>query len=127
MVLPNDGLGILDFQDAVWGPVTYDIMSLYRDCYIDWPQETVSQWLREYQQQLMDRKLLQETSFELFEKWFDFASAQRHIKCTGIFSRLTHLYDKPHYRQYLPRTENYLRQVCRRHKELEFFLLFLED
>jgi len=127
MVLPHDGVGILDFQDAVWGPVTYDILSLYRDCYIDWPVEQVRSWLQDYHRQLVGRNILEEKSFEQFEHWFDFASAQRHMKCVGIFSRLMHLYNKPSYHQYLPRTENYLKQVCKKHKELEFFLSFMNE
>jgi len=122
MLLPNQELGILDFQDAVRGPITYDALSLLRDCYVDWPQERVQNWLREFHHELLAQKRLKDPSFDLFEEQFDYVSAQRHIKCLGIFTRLLHLYERPNYMQYVPRTQNYLRLVCEKHSALSPFL-----
>lgn len=127
MLLPNKEVGILDFQDAVRGPITYDALSLLRDCYVDWPEERVQNWLREFHHELLTRKRLKDPSFAQFEEQFDFVSAQRHIKCLGIFTRLLHLYERPQYMQYLPRTQNYLRMVCEKHPALAGFLTYLDN
>lgn len=127
MVLPNNRVGILDFQDAVRGPITYDALSLLRDCYIDWPEERVREWLREFHHELLAQKRLKDHSFAQFEEGFDYVSAQRHIKCLGIFTRLLHLYERPQYMQYLPRTRNYLRLVCEKHPALSGFLRYLDN
>jgi aminoglycoside/choline kinase family phosphotransferase len=117
MVINNDSLGILDFQDAVIGPITYDLVSLLRDCYIDWPIERVHHWLRQYHQHLCDTSLTH-ASFDQFLRWFDWIGLQRHLKCAGLFVRL-HLRDhKPDYLQYIPRVINYIKQECEQYPEL---------
>ncbi len=126
MILRDEKIGILDFQDAVRGPVTYDALSLLRDCYVDWPLETVRGWLQEFQREIVAQRIIKERSFELFETWFDYASLQRHIKCLGIFTRLQHLYKKPGYLDYLPRTLGYIQHVCQKHSLLNGFLKFFE-
>lgn len=127
MITESDNPGVLDFQDAVIGPVTYDLVSLLRDCYISWPQERVERWVRQYHRRLLDDGLVTETNAERFLRWFDLMGMQRHIKVLGIFSRL-HLRDgKTGYLKDIPRTLNYVTGVCERHPELADFLAFLQD
>ncbi|HET8705231.1 MAG TPA: phosphotransferase, partial [Pseudomonadales bacterium] len=80
-------LGVLDFQDAVLGPVTYDVVSLLRDCYIAWPREKTEYWALHYAKQFRARHHLSFSDAQ-FIKWFDWMGAQRHLKCCGIFARL---------------------------------------
>jgi len=120
MLLANDQVGVLDFQDAVIGPVVYDVVSLLRDCYIDWPDERVSHWLEQYRLQCVDDKLLPGVSLDQFRQWFDFMGLQRHLKCFGIFCRLAKRDDKPNYLQYLPRLKHYVQQVASQYHELQW-------
>src|SRR3990167_8853449 len=85
MVCEDNILGILDFQDAVIGPLTYDLVSLLRDCYIAWPLEKIRQWVKYYYD-----KVDVAVDFETFLRWFDWTGLQRHLKCLGIFSRLSY-------------------------------------
>jgi aminoglycoside/choline kinase family phosphotransferase len=120
MVLPNGELGVLDFQDAVLGALTYDSVSLLRDCYIDWSKEQIEMWLRDYFQQLQTAKVV-DCNFTQFKRWFDLMGMQRHLKVCGIFSRL-HLRDeKSEYLKSIPRTLNYLLEVCGLYSELHEF------
>ena len=118
MLLPNQNVGILDFQDAVLGPITYDLVSLLRDCYVDWPEDKVARWLQFYYRHLHEQHLLPGVDYEQFERWFDWMGLQRHLKCLGIFARLNLRDNKPSYLQYLPRVLNYSRQVSQRYPEL---------
>lgn len=117
MILNDDQVGVLDFQDAVWGPITYDLVSLLRDCYIDWPQPTILDWARDYYEVVKERHGIE--NFEQFMKWFDWMGVQRHLKCIGIFARLKIRDGKSNYLQYIPRIENYLLDVTDRHEELD--------
>ena len=124
MVLPNGELGVLDFQDAVLGALTYDSVSLLRDCYIDWSDDKIETWLRAYFEQLQTAKVV-ECDFTQFKRWFDLMGMQRHLKVCGIFSRL-HLRDeKSQYLKSLPRTLNYLIKVCSAYSELHEFQVCL--
>lgn len=125
MWLKQQDVGVLDFQDAVWGPVTYDALSLLRDCYIDWPEERVTKWCTEYFVQTRENKLINGTSYEQFKRWFDLTTVQRHLKNSGIFTRLNYLYAKPNYLAHLPRTLNYIVQVSEHYPELKKFREFL--
>ena len=87
MVLPNKAVGILDFQDAFIGPITYDLVSLLRDCYIDWPKEQVRGWVNRYKAQLSEVGMLQEVSQDTFLLWFDWMGMQRHFKALFTFAR----------------------------------------
>ncbi|MFM8331941.1 MAG: aminoglycoside phosphotransferase family protein [Candidatus Methylumidiphilus sp.] len=127
MITDADNPGVLDFQDAVVGPATYDLVSLLRDCYIAWPQARVEGWVRGYHRRLLDDGLVAETDLERFLRWFDLMGLQRHIKVLGIFSRL-HLRDgKPGYLGDIPRTLNYVVEACGRHSEMADFLALLQD
>lgn len=124
MVLQQNSPGVIDFQDAVIGPITYDLVSLLRDCYINWPQQQINQWLIHYYQRLLDAKLIN-TDYQQFNRWFDLMGMQRHLKAIGIFSRLQIRDNKPNYLQDIPRTMAYVFDVCRRYPELTEFVDFL--
>ncbi|MCX7097318.1 MAG: phosphotransferase [Methylococcales bacterium] len=124
MVLPENSPGVIDFQDAVIGPITYDLVSLLRDCYIAWPQARLDQWLAHYYGRLVQAGLLS-CPLADFKRWFDLMGMQRHLKAIGIFSRL-HLRDgKSNYLQDIPRTLNYVIGVCASYPELAEFREFL--
>jgi len=110
MKIDDRNPGILDFQDAVKGPVTYDLVSLLRDCYIDWPERQVDQWVLDfYDLAVLDH--LQGVSAEQFMRWFNLMGVQRHLKAIGIFSRLELRDDKDKFLADIPRTLNYLKIV----------------
>lgn len=117
MVMPH-GVGVLDFQDAFIGPVTYDLASLLRDCYIDWPASRIQQWVNFYWELLRDKNLIADTSLTTFTRWFDWMSVQRHLKALMTFAR-KHVRDhQPQYLQHIPRTLRYLQQVTSAYPEL---------
>ena len=125
MLLDADAPGVIDFQDAVIGPITYDLVSLLRDCYIRWPEPRITKWLEQYYQRLAQAGLVA-VDFAQFERWFDLMGLQRHLKAVGIFSRL-HLRDnKSGYLADIPRTMGYIEDVCRLYPELETFNEFLQ-
>lgn len=125
MVLP-DMVGILDFQDAFFGPITYDVVSLLRDCYIDWPEHHVNTWALSYRQRLMDAGALPASvDAATFLRWFDWMGVQRHLKALMTFAR-KHVRDhQSHYLQHIPRTLRYLRAVTSRYPELACLHTFL--
>ena len=120
MVLDHAGPGVLDFQDAVRGPLAYDLVSLLRDCYIDWPQVRIESWMAGYLELLNRTQKTHYTQAE-FQRWFDFCGIQRHLKAIGIFARLKHLHLKPGYLKEIPRTLNYIFSVSARYPELKRF------
>ncbi len=105
MVLDNGGVGILDHQDIMLGPASYDLVSLIKDCYIDWPGNKVTDWLTYY----LDCSSLNQSNFH---QAFELTGVQRHLKAIGIFARLAHLYDKPNYLKYIPRTLKYVQHLA---------------
>jgi aminoglycoside/choline kinase family phosphotransferase len=126
MVLDSDSPGVIDFQDAVIGPITYDLVSLLRDCYIAWPVQQVEQWRFDYFERLQQVGLIQ-CSPAQFKRWFDLMGLQRHLKAIGIFSRL-HLRDgKSNYLADIPRTLNYVSTICAAYPELAEFNDFLRQ
>lgn len=112
--------GILDFQDAVIGPVTYDLVSLLRDCYIAWPRERVEAWATGYYELALQTGILRpdQSDEQQFLRWFDWMGVQRHLKAAGIFARLCHRDGKQGYLGDIPRTLGYVREVCGRYSEL---------
>jgi hypothetical protein len=118
MVTEPGNPGILDFQDAVIGPVTYDLVSLLRDCYVCWPQQQVMQWLRDYLAISQANGMLREVDEQQFIRWFDLMGVQRHLKAIGIFARLNARDGKPGYLQDIPRTLGYVAEVSARYPEL---------
>lgn len=126
MLLDDGRLGVIDFQDAVHGPVTYDLVSLLRDCYIDWPDEQVRFWVEAFRQRLKQDGL-DVGEKGLFQQQFDLMGMQRHIKVLGIFSRLWLRDGKAGYLDDLPRTFAYLYRVASRYEELEPFVRWLDQ
>jgi aminoglycoside/choline kinase family phosphotransferase len=104
----QDELGVLDFQDAVRGPLTYDAVSLLRDCYVRWPEEAVQDWRRFYFLALVDAGWQQRTDWDGFVRAFDLMGMQRHLKASGIFARLWHRDGKDGYLADVPNTLQYL-------------------
>lgn len=124
MLLDEDSPGIIDFQDAVIGPISYDLVSLLRDCYVRWPKSLVDRWCQGYYQRLYDADLLS-VDFEQFKRWFDLMGMQRHLKAVGIFARL-HLRDgKSGYLADIPRTLDYIADVSKSYPELADFQHFI--
>jgi aminoglycoside/choline kinase family phosphotransferase len=110
MKLATHNPGILDFQDAIKGPITYDLASLLRDCYIDWPLARVEQHALDYYEIARANDLLDVEAVQ-FMHWFNLMGTQRHLKAIGIFSRLKIRDGKPGYLKDIPRTLEYVRQV----------------
>lgn len=103
MILAEGEIGVIDFQDAVVGPITYDAVSLLRDSYQNWPADKVERWLMNWHKQCYSMY-----SWADFKMWFDSVGMQRHIKIAGIFARLAIRDNKPSYLQDIPHTLNYL-------------------
>ncbi|MDH3326769.1 MAG: phosphotransferase [Gammaproteobacteria bacterium] len=127
MFTAKNNPGIIDFQDAVDGPITYDLVSLLRDCYISWPDEKVEGWVKDYLQKLKDNQCCSDVSEETFIKWFDWMGIQRHLKAIGIFARLNYRDGKPGYLMDIPRTLNYVVNVSARYPELADFNQFVSQ
>ncbi len=127
MLTAANNPGILDFQDAVIGPVTYDLVSLLRDCYIAWPKQQVEAWALNYLRQAADAGVIAERDETQLLQWFDWMGVQRHLKATGIFARLNHRDGKPGYLQDIPRTLSYVVEVTSHYKELQPLNDFLQQ
>jgi len=127
LVCPPHNPGIIDFQGAMSGPITYDLASLLRDCYIVWEPERVDGWVEGYRLRLLHAHLIgEEIDTDVFARWFDFAGLQRHIKVLGLFCRLCYRDGKPAYLADLPLVLGYVLRVARRHHELAGFADLLE-
>lgn len=128
MFTEKNNPGVLDFQDAVIGPVTYDLVSLLRDCYISWPRERVEGWVLNYYQILVESGVINAdyVSEQQFLRDFDLMGVQRHLKAIGIFARLLHRDGKDGYINDIPRTMAYVKEVAGRYPELSEFAGFLD-
>jgi aminoglycoside/choline kinase family phosphotransferase len=124
MHIDDNNLGIIDFQDAVIGPITYDAVSLLRDCYIAWPESKIDHLLNEYFVQLQKAGLVQ-CHYADFKRDFDLMGIQRHLKAIGIFSRLNIRDGKSGYLADIPRTLSYVINVSKNYPELKEFHTFL--
>ncbi len=120
MLLPDEKLGIIDFQDAVYGPVTYDLVSLLRDCYVRWPNELITPLVERYRQQVQTLLPNENITAEKWQYWFDLTGLQRHIKASGIFARLHHRDDKSGYLTDIPLTLSYIKDVSGQYDKLSF-------
>ena len=118
MISKRGELGIIDFQDAVLGPITYDLVSLLRDCYIELSENEIRHWLEVVYQRLINDNLIH-ISYEKFEVDFDLMGCQSHLKAIGIFSRLKHRDGKPNYMKDVPRTLGYLKKISKKYDVLE--------
>ena len=117
--------GVIDFQDAVIGPITYDLVSLLRDSYIAWPKENIYAWVEQFRQILLREELLPDDDKEQFIRWFDWMGIQRQLKVVGIFCRLNYRDGKDNYLNDIPQTLDYLFKVCARYPEFEALLQLL--
>lgn len=127
MVTESNNPGILDFQDAVYGPITYDLVSLLKDAYIAWEEELIIDWAVRYWQAAKKAGLPVSEDFSEFYRDFEWMGAQRHIKVLGIFARLYHRDGKDGYLKDMPLVMNYLRKVCERYVELRPMLRLLNE
>jgi aminoglycoside/choline kinase family phosphotransferase len=125
LVTSTNNPGILDFQDAVRGPVTYDLVSLLKDCYIAWPAARVRAWALEHRERLLAKGFHLEASEAKFIHWFDLVGLQRHIKVLGIFARLYYRDGKAQYLKDLPRVLRYTREVAEGCAEMAQFADFI--
>lgn len=119
MVTTSNNPGVIDFQDAVYGPLTYDLVSLLRDCYVCWPNQQVERWALQYRNMAVEKGLLAAIDDDTFLRWFDLIGLQRHIKVLGIFARLNHRDGKSHYLCDLPLTLSYVMEVGKKHTETQ--------
>lgn len=117
MLDEKQNIRIIDFQDALAGPITYDAVSLLRDCYVQWPQERIDEWLSNYHRQLTQQELTH-ADLNTFTRWFDWMGVQRHLKAVGIFARLNHRDGKSGYLNDIPRTLGYIQTISERYAEL---------
>ena len=119
--------GILDFQDAVNGPITYDLVSLIKDCYIEWPREKVIDWARAYCSKCIEAGLIKAADEDQFMSWFDLMGAQRHLKAAGIFARLNHRDGKDGYLKDIPRTVGYIQKLKSVYPELDGLIALIDE
>ncbi len=125
MVVDRHNPGVIDFQDAVAGAPTYDLVSLLRDCYVRWPGEQVDLWAAGFAQDLRSEGLI-DVGDDTFLAWFDLMGAQRHLKASGIFARLNHRDGKPGYLADIPRTLQYIVDVGARRPSMRALADFVE-
>lgn len=125
LMLCQNNPGILDFQDAVYGAVTYDLVSLLKDAYIGWEEDQVIDWVVRYWEPARKAGLPVPRDFSEFYRDFEWMGAQRHIKVLGIFARLAHRDGKDGYLKDMPLVMDYLRRVCGRYLELRPMLRLL--
>jgi aminoglycoside/choline kinase family phosphotransferase len=122
MLLEDDEIGVIDFQDAVVGPITYDAVSLLRDSYQDWPKVKVLQWLQDWHAEYYAQYPWGE-----FKMWFDCVGMQRHIKIAGIFARLYIRDNKPSFLSDIPHTLDYLIDEASQYPEYSEFARFVRE
>lgn len=126
MVTDANNPGVVDFQDAVYGPITYDLVSIYKDAYIAWDEERLLDWVVRYWEAAKKAGLPVNSDFGVFYRDFEWMGAQRHIKVLGIFARLCHRDGKDGYLKDMPLVMNYLRRACERYRELQPLLGLLD-
>ena len=127
LMVTDPNPGILDFQDAVYGPVTYDLVSLFRDAYIGWEEEKVLDWVIRYWEKARRAGLPVRSEFAEFYRDFEWMGAQRQLKVAGIFSRLHHRDGKDGYLEDIPLVLSYLKKTCMRYPELSPLLRLIEN
>lgn len=126
MVLQSGNPGILDFQDAVYGPITYDLVSLLRDAYIEWDEEMVLDWTVRYWEHARRAGLPVSHDIDSFYRDFEFMGLQRHLKVLGIFARLYHRDGKDGYLNDIPLVMQYVRKTAYRYKEFSPLIRLLD-
>jgi aminoglycoside/choline kinase family phosphotransferase len=119
--------GILDFQDAVYGPITYDLVSLFKDAYVQWEEEQILDGVVRYWQAAREANLPVPQDFADFYRDFEWMGVQRHLKVLGIFARLYHRDGKDGYLKDMPLVMHYLRAACSRYRELKPLVKLLDQ
>ena len=127
LMLSTPNPGVLDFQDAVIGPVTYDITSLFKDAFLSWPEERVERWLQQYWESARAAGIPVQDSFDEFRHASDLMGLQRHLKVIGIFARICHRDGKPRYLADVPRFFAYIDTVTARRPELAELRALLQE
>ncbi len=128
LIVPDNSPGIIDLQDALLGPLTYDLVSLLRDCYIEWDEARVYAWAERHRQRLIDAGVLDaQIDARTWGRWFDLMGLQRHIKVLGIFCRLWYRDGKRGYLNDLPRVWRYVRSVASQYPEFTEFVALMES
>ena len=119
--------GIVDFQDAVYGPITYDLVSLLRDAYVQWDEEMVLDWAIRYWEKAKRAGLPVAPDIDSFYRDFEWMGLQRHLKILGLFARLSHRDGKDKFLADIPTVMEYVRKTCHRYKELVPLLRLLDE
>ena len=127
LMLAEPNPGVLDFQDAVFGPISYDLASLFRDAYLSWPEARVIDWVARYWEQAKRAQLPVDADFGAFYRAFEWMGLQRHLKVLGIFARIHYRDGKPGYLEDTPRFLRYAREVAARYAALTPLLRLLDE
>ncbi len=127
LMISTPNPGVLDFQDAVYGPISYDLASLFRDAFISWPEPRVIDWVARYWEQAKRAGLPVDADFGEFYRAFEWMGLQRHLKVLGIFARIRYRDGKPAYLEDAPRFLRYAREVAARYSALSPLLQLLDE
>lgn len=127
LMVTSPNPGIIDFQDAVYGPITYDLVSLLKDAYIHWDEERILDWAIRYWEKARKAGLPVSADFAEFYRDFEWMGVQRHLKVLGIFARLNYRDGKAAYLNDMPLVMHYLRKACERYRELDPLLNLLDE
>jgi len=127
LMVSDPNPGVIDFQDAVYGPVTYDALSLFRDAFVSWPAERVMGWLRQYWERARLAGVPAHDDFDAFVRDWEWMGVQRHLKVIGIFARLRYRDCKARYLADVPRFLGYLRETLPKHEALSPLLELLAE
>jgi len=127
LMVTSPNPGIIDFQDAVVGPITYDLVSLFKDAYIRWDEERILDWMIRYWERARKAGLPVSADFAEFYRDFEWMGVQRHLKILGIFARLNYRDGKTTYLSDMPLVMEYLRKACKRYRELHLLLNLLDE
>ena len=127
MITPSNKLAVIDFQDAVIGPATYDLVSLLRDCYVKWPNEDITPLVNYFVEQYHSRHPSNTFPIDTWNQWFDLTGLQRHIKVAGIFARLYLRDGKSGYLSDIPMTLGYIKEVSANYSQLSFLHKLVTD
>jgi aminoglycoside/choline kinase family phosphotransferase len=127
LMLSTPNPGVLDFQDAVYGPITYDVASLFRDAFVSWPEERELDWVVRYWERARAAGLPVAADFASFWRDYEWMGLQRHIKVLGIFARINYRDGKPQYLADTPRFTGYARRVSARYRELAPLARLLDE
>ena len=126
MYLTDHNPGVIDFQDAVRGPVSYDFASLFRDAYVEWSRPQMLEWIDQYRRKALKVGIACGSDAAEFERWVDWVGVQRQLKVAGIFARLNYRDGKVRYMDDIPLTLRYARDACQRYPELQDLARWLD-